>query len=131
MLYLAAFTIAGFALAGIVTAQTYPDRPVRIIVPFPPGSPPDSMLHIAVDDSVWMGAAFASGRNEPAFAPSAIQAERREILGRPCGSAAGASEAVCSDVTVKLQPVARRVAEVNTVRRSMIHGFQNVNATAF
>jgi len=44
----AAFTFAGFALAalaltGAATAQTYPSRPVTLIVPYGPGGPADTM----------------------------------------------------------------------------------------
>src|SRR4029077_6673685 len=38
--------IAALVVPGIAAAQTYPDRPIRIIVPFPPGSPPDSIARI-------------------------------------------------------------------------------------
>jgi tripartite-type tricarboxylate transporter receptor subunit TctC len=35
------FLAALFALASAAAAQTYPSRPVRVIVPFPPGGAPD------------------------------------------------------------------------------------------
>ena len=46
MLCLAAATVAALALPWIAAAQTYPNRPVRIIVPFPPGSTPDTVARI-------------------------------------------------------------------------------------
>lgn len=46
MLCLAAATVTVLALPGIGAAQTYPNRPVRIIVPFPPGSSPDIVSRI-------------------------------------------------------------------------------------
>src|SRR5688572_9057907 len=46
MLCLAAATVAGLAVPGIGAAQTYPNRPVRFIVPFPPGGPADIIARI-------------------------------------------------------------------------------------
>ena len=46
ILRLAAVTLAALAVSGIAAAQTYPNRPLRIIVPFPPGSPPDTVARI-------------------------------------------------------------------------------------
>jgi tripartite-type tricarboxylate transporter receptor subunit TctC len=42
----AAAIVAAFVLPHIGAAQTYPDRPVRIIVPFPPGSVSDTAARI-------------------------------------------------------------------------------------
>jgi len=46
MLCLAAATVTVFAVPGIAAAQTYPNRPVRIIVPFPAGSVSDTVARI-------------------------------------------------------------------------------------
>ena len=45
MLCLAAATVATLAVPG-VAAQNYPNRPVRIIVPFPPSGGPDTVARI-------------------------------------------------------------------------------------
>jgi len=36
------FLIAALAIARVALAQTFPDRPVRVIVPFPPGGQVDT-----------------------------------------------------------------------------------------
>ena len=41
--------LAGMALAGQAVAQTYPGKPVKLIVPFPPGGPADVMGRIFAD----------------------------------------------------------------------------------
>lgn len=46
MLCLVAATVTVLALPGIGAAQTYPNRPLRIIVPFPPGSVSDTVARI-------------------------------------------------------------------------------------
>ena len=46
MLYLAAATVAALALPGVGAAQTYSNRPVRIILALPPGGAPDIVARI-------------------------------------------------------------------------------------
>ena len=46
MLCFAAATVAALAVPGTGAAQTYPNRPLRIIVAFPPGSSPDTVARI-------------------------------------------------------------------------------------
>src|SRR5438105_4844410 len=48
---LAASLCAGLALPGIdlAHAQAYPNRPIKMVVPFPPGGPTDGMARIISD----------------------------------------------------------------------------------
>ncbi|MCA3075804.1 MAG: tripartite tricarboxylate transporter substrate binding protein, partial [Rhodocyclaceae bacterium] len=39
----ALLSLAGTLSSGVL-AQSYPSRPVRVIVPFPPGSAPDQIM---------------------------------------------------------------------------------------
>ena len=63
---LLAVFLAGLALAGIAAAQSYPNRPVRIIVSFPPGTTPDTVARVV---PYW----------ESAIAP-AVRAGRRVLV---------------------------------------------------
>ena len=45
--FVSATVAAGFALAaGPASAQSYPDKPIKMIVPFPPGGPIDTMARL-------------------------------------------------------------------------------------
>jgi tripartite-type tricarboxylate transporter receptor subunit TctC len=46
---IATMVAAGFACAGPALAQSYPNKPIRFIIPFPPGGPTDLMGRIAAD----------------------------------------------------------------------------------
>ena len=42
----AALCCAGVAFANVVMAQNYPDRPIRFIIPFPPGGGTDTFARM-------------------------------------------------------------------------------------
>src|ERR1700756_1382184 len=49
-------SIGALAFAGPAAAQSYPARPIRMIVPFPPGGPIDTMGRVVANDlSVRLG----------------------------------------------------------------------------
>ncbi|HEY5897321.1 MAG TPA: tripartite tricarboxylate transporter substrate-binding protein, partial [Burkholderiales bacterium] len=39
-------TILGLALSALAQAQTYPAKPIRIVIPFPPGNTTDIMSRL-------------------------------------------------------------------------------------
>ena len=43
---LAAALILLAASAAIAAAQSYPDRPIRVMVPYPPGGPTDTVARV-------------------------------------------------------------------------------------
>jgi len=46
ILAVVALAFSGFVFANVVQAQTYPDHPVKIIVPFPAGGTADAVPRI-------------------------------------------------------------------------------------
>ena len=38
--------VAAFGIAGAAHAQSYPDKPIKMVVPFPPGGPIDTMARL-------------------------------------------------------------------------------------
>jgi tripartite-type tricarboxylate transporter receptor subunit TctC len=56
-------TLLAFSIAGPLRAETYPSRPIRLIVPFPPGGPTDVMGRlIAQQLSATFGAIVVDNR---------------------------------------------------------------------
>ncbi len=46
---LAVLALVAFAVPGLASAQTYPTRPIRILVAFPPGGPTDLVARVVAD----------------------------------------------------------------------------------
>src|SRR3989454_2465294 len=72
--------IAGMACALGLQAQTYPSRPIRLIVPFPPGGSSDSVARVVVQK-------FSEGVGQP------VVIENRPGVGGLLGSEAVAKAA--------------------------------------
>src|SRR5437667_11288604 len=72
--------IAGMAWALALHAQTYPSRPIRLIVPFPPGGSSDGVARIVVQK-------FSEGLGQP------VVIENRPGVGGLLGSEAVAQAA--------------------------------------
>src|SRR6266849_5873868 len=72
--------IAGMACALGLQAQTYPSRPIRLIVPFPPGGSSDSVARVVVQK-------FSEGLGQP------VVIENRPGVGGLLGSEAVAKAA--------------------------------------
>ena len=67
----------GLALADAV-AQSYPSRPIRLIVPFPAGGPPDTLA------ASWARHVVASGTDGCDRQSSGCRRYHRHARGRPC-----------------------------------------------
>jgi hypothetical protein len=61
-----AVAIAAFGAAMPALAQTYPDRLIRVIVPFPPGGPVDVIARIVTQGLPPVLASLSSSRTGPA-----------------------------------------------------------------
>ncbi len=72
--------IAGMACVLGLQAQTYPSRPIRLIVPFPPGGASDSVARVVVQK-------FSEGLGQP------VVIENRPGVGGLLGSEAVAKAA--------------------------------------
>jgi tripartite-type tricarboxylate transporter receptor subunit TctC len=59
VLFRSAIALATLAGASAASAQTYPDRPVKVIVPFAPAGPTDVIARIVADNlSISLGKQF-------------------------------------------------------------------------
>jgi len=58
---------AAVASAGLACAQTYPNRPIRLILPYPPGGPTDIMGRMAADILIKAWGVQVVADNRPGF----------------------------------------------------------------
>lgn len=61
------FAACAFALAGAISAQPFPSKPIRIVVPFAAGSATDTMARA-------YGAEMQNSRNRRARGPCPLEA---------------------------------------------------------
>jgi hypothetical protein len=61
----AVMTLVVLAFAGVVQAQQYPGRTVRVIVPWPPGQATDLAARIVADKLSQAGSVVADNRRAP------------------------------------------------------------------
>ena len=96
------FLTAPFGIADGVAAENYPSRPVRIIVPFPPGGPTDILMRVIAQrmSEVWGEPVVIE--NQPG-ANTAIAAAR--VAKMP---ADGYTLLAVMDVTMVLNPITNR-----------------------
>ena len=59
----------GIGAAANVQAQTYPDKPIKLVVPFPPGGPIDTMARLVAQGMSSNSASRWSWRTGRARAP--------------------------------------------------------------
>ena len=76
--------IAAMAFALGLHAETYPSRPIRLIVPFPPGGASDSVARVVVQK-------FSEGLGQP------VVIENRPGVGGLLGSEAEIGRASCRE----------------------------------